>query len=74
MFELVGQGKIPEALEMVAQEVHWQSPVTRTGSKEMSWYEPRHSRMEVAEYFNELRDTVNPYKFEFSNFIYKVIM
>jgi uncharacterized protein len=69
MFELVGQGKIPEALEMVAQEVYWQSPVTRTGSKDMPWYKPRHNRTEVAEYFKELRDTVNPYKFEFLNFI-----
>lgn len=68
MFEMVERGNIPGALEMLAQEVYWQSPVTRTGSKELSWYKPRHNRREVAEYFKELGEKVKPDKFEFLNF------
>jgi ketosteroid isomerase-like protein len=69
MFEMVEQGNIPEALNTLADDLYWQSPVTRTGSIEMSWCKPRHNRGEVAEFFKELREKMKPEKFEFLNFV-----
>lgn len=68
MFERVEQGNIPDALNMFAEDVYWQSPVTRTGSKDLSWFKPRYSRREVGEFFKELRDKVITERFEFSDF------
>ena len=69
MFETVEQGNIPAALNMFAEDIYWQSPVTRTGSKELSWFKPRHSREDIAEFFKELRNKVITEKFEFIDFI-----
>lgn len=54
---------------MFAEDIYWQSPVTRTGSKELSWFKPRHSREDIAEFFKELRNKVITEKFEFIDFI-----
>ncbi|MGB8233925.1 MAG: nuclear transport factor 2 family protein, partial [Methanobacterium sp.] len=48
--------------------LYWQSPVTRTGSKELSWFKPRYNRKELAEFFKELRNKVITEKFEFGDF------
>ena len=68
MFETVEMGNIPDALDMFAEDIYWQSPVTQTGSKDLSWFKPRHGRTEVAEFFKELRDKVITDKFEFVDF------
>ncbi len=69
MFETVEEGNIPAALNMLVEDIYWQSPVTRTGSKELFWFKPCHSREEVGEFFKELRNKVKTEKFEFLDFI-----
>ena len=69
LFETIEQGKIPDALNIFAEDIYWQSPVTRTGSKELSWFKPRHNRKEVFEFFKELRNKMITEKFEFLDFI-----
>ena len=68
MFETIERGNIPDALNMFAEDIYWQSPVTRTGSQELSWFKPRHGRKEVGEFFKELRNKMITEKFEFLDF------
>jgi ketosteroid isomerase-like protein len=59
-FEAFGKGNLAAALDMVADNVDWQSPVTRTKSQDISWSTPRHSREEVFLFFKELSEKVQP--------------
>lgn len=68
MFAAFGQGDIPAVLDMVAEDVDWQSPVTRNPSTHISWAKPRYSRDEVATYFKELSDKVKPEQLEILKF------
>ena len=68
LFETVEQGNIPDALNLFSEDLYWQSPVTRTGSKELSWFKPRYNRNELGEFFKELRNKVITEKFEFGDF------
>jgi len=60
MFEAFGKGDIMIVLNMLAEDIDWQSPVRRTEPEEISWAKPRHSREEVAEFFKELAEKVQP--------------
>jgi len=60
MFAAFGQGDISAVLDMLAEDVDYQSPVTRTEPVEISWAKPRHSREEVALHFKELAEKVQP--------------
>ena len=64
MFAAFGQGNLPAVLDTLAENVYWQSPVTRTVSREISWARPRHSRKEVATFFKELFEGVQPERLE----------
>ena len=64
MFNAFDQGNIQAGLDIYAENVDFQSPVTRTSPSEISWAKPRHSRDEVAEYFKELFDKVQPERLE----------
>lgn len=64
MFAAFGQGNLPAVLDTLAENVYWQSPVTRTVSREISWARPRHSREEVATFFKELLEGVQPERME----------
>jgi hypothetical protein len=55
-FEAFGQGDIQGALNTFAENVDFQSPVTRHAHPQMSWARPRHSREEVAAFFKELSE------------------
>jgi len=59
-FEAFGKGDLPAALDFVADNVDWQSPVTRTESQNLSWAKPCHSREEVSLFFKELYEKVQP--------------
>ena len=50
-FAAFGRGDFQQALSMVAENVDWQSPVTRTPPKEITWAAPCHSREEVMQFF-----------------------
>jgi ketosteroid isomerase-like protein len=53
-FAAFRQGDLRAALDVFAEAVDFQSPVTRTAPKEISWARSRHSREELAAFFTEL--------------------
>ena len=55
---------LPAVLETLAEDVDWQSPVSRSQPTEISWAKPRNSREEVATFFQELLGAVTPEKLE----------
>ena len=55
-FEAFSKGNIQGALNDFAENVDFQSPVTRHAHPQMSWAKPRHSRGEVAAFFKELSE------------------
>ena len=56
LFAAFGQANIPSALDILAEDVDWQSPVRRSPPSEISWAKPRHGRAEVAKFFRELSE------------------
>jgi ketosteroid isomerase-like protein len=56
LFAAFGQANIPAALDILAEDVDWQSPVRRSPPSEVSWAKPRHGRTEVAKFFTELSE------------------
>jgi len=68
MFTAFGQRDLPGVLNTLAEDVDWQSPVTRSKPEEISWAKPRHSREEVATFFKELLEKVQPERLETSEF------
>ena len=69
LFAAFGQGNIPAALDILAEDVDWQSPVTRTKPRKISWAKPRHGRAEVAEFFTELSEKMQIERMETWDFI-----
>lgn len=68
MFAAFDQRDLPGALNTLANDVYWQSPVTRGESKEISWSKPRYNREEVALFFKDLFEKVQPERMETSEF------
>lgn len=64
MFAAFDEGNIQAGLNIYSENVDFQSPVTRTTPHEITWAKPRHSRGEVAEYFKELFEKVQPERLE----------
>jgi len=64
MFEAFGRGDIPAVLGMFSEDIEFQSPVTRVEHVEISWSHPRRGREQVAQYFKELAEKVQPEPFE----------
>ena len=58
MFAAFGEGNLAAALGTLAEDVDFQSPVTRNPSPEMSWAKPRRGRDEVTAFFRELAEKV----------------
>ena len=56
LFAAFGQANIPSALDILAEDVDWQSPVRRSPPSEISWAKPRHGRAEVAKFSTELSE------------------
>lgn len=63
-FAFFSQGNIPAALDMFAEDVDFQSPVTLNAPPEISWARPRRSRGEVASFFKELSEKVQVKKMQ----------
>ena len=59
-FAALGRGELEALIEMVAEDVDWHSPVTRTHPPEIPWSSIRRSREEVAAFLNELGSIVRP--------------
>ena len=64
-FAALEKGDIPALLDMLAEDVDWQSPVTRTEHVEITWAQQRRGREQVAQFFKELGEAVQPENFEF---------
>lgn len=54
LLEAVGQGDIQAIMGGLAEDVEWQSPVTRSEHTGITWSRQRHGRAEVLEFFAEL--------------------
>lgn len=68
LFELIETGNIPAAFDILDENIYWQSPVTRTDSKYITWSKPRRSKGEVGAFFCEMNDKMEIEKFQFSDF------
>ena len=64
LFASLERGDLPGAIELVGEEVDWQSPVTRTHPPEIPWSRIRRTKQEVGEYFKELGQKVRPEGFK----------
>ena len=58
------RGDLPQVINLVEEEVDWQSPVTRAHPPEIPWSTIRRTRQEVAAFFKELGQDVKPEGFE----------
>ena len=58
------RGDLPGVIEFVAEEIDWQSPVTRSHPPEIPWSSIRRTKQEVAAFFKELGQNVKPEGFE----------
>jgi ketosteroid isomerase-like protein len=59
-----GRGDIDGALAVVAEEVDWQSPATRTPNGLMPWSAIRRTRAEVGQFFADMGAHAAPEAFE----------
>jgi ketosteroid isomerase-like protein len=64
MFEAFGRRDITAVLGMFSEDIEFQSPVTRVEHVEISWSRPRKGREQVAQFFKELAEKVQPEPFE----------
>jgi ketosteroid isomerase-like protein len=69
LFAAVGRGDLQSALAVLAEDVDWQSPATRTYPAEITWASPRHTREQVTQFFQELNERVQTEPFEISAII-----
>jgi ketosteroid isomerase-like protein len=69
MFAALGEGELQSLLDMFAENVDFQSPVSRTKPSEISWAKSRNRREEVGAYFIELLAKVQPERLEPLEFI-----
>jgi hypothetical protein len=63
-FDTLRRGDLSAVVELVADDVDWQSPVTRTHPPEIPWSSIRRSKDEVAAFFKQLGETVKPDSFK----------
>jgi len=69
LFEAFGRGDIQGALNTFAENVDFQSPVTRHAEPQISWAKSRHSRGEVAAFFKEMAEKMQVRSMEAIDFI-----
>jgi uncharacterized protein len=54
LLNAVGRGDMKGMMDVLADDVEWQSPMTRTEHEGITWSRPRHGPRELIEFFNEL--------------------
>jgi len=64
LFAAFGRADLPAALGTLAENVDFQSPVTRNAPAQITWAKPRHSRQEVAAFFKELAEKMQIQRME----------
>ena len=68
LFAAFGRGDLQSALSVLAEDVDWQSPATRTFPREITWATPRHTPEQVLQFFQELDEKVQTEQFEMTTF------
>ena len=63
-FAAFGRGDIQSAMNMIAEDVDWQSFVSKIQPTEITWAKACHNPNEVLRFFQELGEKVRPEKFE----------
>ncbi len=64
LFSAFEQGDLKTVLEMLTDDVDWQSPATRTKHEHLSWATPRHGLEQVSQFFKEFNEKVKTESFE----------
>ena len=67
-FAMFGQGNVQAALEMLSENVDFESPVSRNAPPEISWARPRRGREQVISFFRELLEKVELERMELGQF------
>lgn len=69
LLDAVGQGDMQSIKDILAEDVEWQSPVTRTKHRGITWDRQRHGHGEVMDFFEELNQKSRLEPFEEMKFI-----
>jgi uncharacterized protein len=69
LFAAIGRGDMVMAMELIDDQVEWQSPVTKSDHVGITWYRPRYSRDDVLCFFRELSQNASVGPFEDLKFI-----
>ena len=64
LFECFGKGDIPGAMNLFAEKVEFQSPVSVADHKHISWSKTRNNKSEIGTFFQELNEKVQAEKME----------
>ena len=59
---------LPAVLGFLSDDIDWQSPVSRTISKEITWSKPRRGRKEVEAFFKDLFGAIKPDRLDLLTF------
>jgi len=57
----IGSGQTQRALDLLAEDVYWESPVSLNPPAELTWARPRHGPEQVLEYIRDMWSVVQPY-------------
>jgi len=68
LFAALGRGDVQSALAVLAEDVDWQSPATRTYPAEITWAASRHTPGEVLRFFQDLGEEVQTKQFVMTTF------
>ena len=57
----IGSGRHQDAMDLLTDDVYWESPVSPNPPKELTWAKPRHGKQEVLQYMQDMWSVVQPY-------------
>ncbi|MFO8102514.1 MAG: nuclear transport factor 2 family protein [Dehalococcoidia bacterium] len=57
----IGSGDTPTAVDKLADDVYWESPVSLSPPPELVWAKPRHGRQQVLQFIQDMWSVVQPY-------------
>jgi len=57
----IGSGDTRTAMDALADDVYWESPVSPAPPPELTWAKPRHGKQQVLEFIQDMWSVVQPY-------------
>ena len=57
----IGSGDTQTAMDSLADDVYWESPVSLSPPRELTWAKPRHGKQQVLEFIRDMWSAVQPY-------------